>query len=295
EVPRHLIILGGGYSGIEFAQAWRRFGAEVTVLERGKRILKNEDGDVVEALAELLKTEGVRFHVDTHVTNVSGTSGQSVTLRDTEAGEPFSIEASHILIAGGRTPNTEECGLEEAGVQLTPKGHIQVDEYLQTNVTNIFAVGDCANSPHFTHMGFDDFRIVRDFLAKANPLRSTANRQVPYTLYTSPELAHVGFSESAAQLAGIKYRLAKAPMAAFLRTRTMDATQGFAKALVSAEDDTILGFTALGPSAGELLPVVQLAMSEKLPYTKLSGLIVTHPTMSEGLVSLFGGVPPPRT
>ncbi|ORY16189.1 FAD-dependent pyridine nucleotide-disulfide oxidoreductase [Clohesyomyces aquaticus] len=292
ELPTHLIILGGGYSGLEFAQAIRRFGAAVTVVERNSKILKAEDEDVSTALVDILKEEGVTFSTSVSVTKVVGTSGQSVTLIGKQNGQAFEVTGSHLLVAGGRVPNTENCGLGVAGVELTSSGHVKVDEYLRTSVPGIFAVGDCAGSPHFTHVAFDDFRIVRDYLNDNSSPRSTVNRQLPYTLYTDPELAHVGLSESAAQKAGIQYRLAKLPMAAFLRTRTMDATTGFAKALVSAADDAILGFTALGPRAGELLPVVQLAMSVGLPYMSLSGLIITHPTMSEGLVSLFGAIPP---
>jgi pyruvate/2-oxoglutarate dehydrogenase complex dihydrolipoamide dehydrogenase (E3) component len=291
EVPKHLIILGGGYVGMEFAQAFRRFGAAVTVIERSAHILKSEDEDVSDALVEILEGEGVEFLTSTTISRIAGTCGQSVTLSGTRSGESLEITGSHLLVASGRLPNTEETGLEVAGVELTSTGHVKVNEYLQTNVPGIFAVGDCAGSPNFTHIGFDDFRVVRDFLLGKQPLRSTKARQVPYTLYTNPELAHVGLSEKAAQAAGIQYRLAKLPMAAFLRTRTMDATQGFAKALMSASDDTILGFTALGARAGEFLPVVQLAMSTGLPYTSIAGLIITHPTLNEGLVSLFGNVP----
>jgi pyruvate/2-oxoglutarate dehydrogenase complex dihydrolipoamide dehydrogenase (E3) component len=294
QVPKHLVILGGGYSGLEFAQAFRRLGAEVTVVERNERILKHEDEDVSSALVDLLKSEGINFATSTSITSVSGTSGSSVTLTGKQSSTDFSVTGSHLLVAGGRTPNTSDSGLQIAGIELSSSGHVKVNEYLQTNVPNVFAVGDCANSPHFTHIGFDDFRVVLGFLnAKGQgTLRSTTNRQVPYTLYTSPELAHVGLHEHEAKEKDIKYRLAKIPMAAFLRTRTMDASEvGFAKALVSAEDDTILGFTALGPRAGELLPVVQLAMANALPYTSISGLVITHPTMGEGLVSLFGAVP----
>lgn len=292
EVPKHLVILGGGYSGLEFAQAFRRFGAEVSVIERNATILKKEDEDVSSALADILRQEGIKFFTSTSISNISGTSGYSVCLTGSQNSQPFDITGTHLLVAGGRVPNTEDTGLATIGVELTASGHIKVNEYLQTNVPHIFAVGDCAGSPHFTHVAFDDFRIVTGLLNDKQPLRSTTNRQVPYTLYTSPELAHVGLSEDAARKAGLQYRLAKLPMAAFLRTRTMDATQGFAKALIGATDDTILGFTALGPRAGELLPVVQLAMSAGLPYTSLSDLIVTHPTMNEGLVSLFGAVLP---
>jgi pyruvate/2-oxoglutarate dehydrogenase complex dihydrolipoamide dehydrogenase (E3) component len=290
EIPKHLLILGGGYVGLEFAQAFRRFGAAVSVLERNERILKNEDEDVSNGLTEILKGEGVNFLTSTTVSKVNGTSGQSITMTGTRSGQYFTITGSHLLVASGRLPNTEETGLEAAGVELTSTGHVKVNEYLQTTVPGIFAVGDCAGSPHFTHIGFDDFRVVRDFLLNKQPLRSTINRQIPYTLYTDSELAHIGLSENAAQKAGIQYRLSKLPMAAFLRTRTMDATQGFAKALVSKSDNRILGFTALGTRTGELLPVVQLAMSAGLPYTDIADMIVTHPTVSEGLVSLFGNV-----
>ncbi|USP78590.1 Dihydrolipoyl dehydrogenase [Curvularia clavata] len=291
-VPRHLVILGGGYVGMEFAQAFRRFGSKVSVVEKGERILKAEDEDVSEALVEIMKDEGVEFFTDTQVHAVKGVSGKDVTLSASIKGQAVEINGSHLLVASGRLPNTKDTGLENVGVKLTPTGHVKVDEYLQTDIPGVFAVGDCAGSPHFTHIGFDDFRIVRDLLLNKGSQRSTKGRQVPYTLYTDPELAHVGLSERVAKTAGIQYRLSKLPMAAFLRTRTMGATRGFAKALVSATDDTILGFTALGPRAGEMLPVVQLAMTSGLPYTSIADLIVTHPTMNEGLVSLFGSVPP---
>jgi pyruvate/2-oxoglutarate dehydrogenase complex dihydrolipoamide dehydrogenase (E3) component len=291
EIPKHLIILSGGYSGIEFAQAYRRFGAEVTVVERNARILAKADEDVSSALIDILRAEGIKFYTSTVIEKVTGTSGQSVNLTGMRDNFPFLLSGSHLLVTSGRIPNTEDVGLERVGVELSPSGHVKVDEYLQTSVPGIFAVGDCAGSPQFTHIGFDDFRIVRDFLNKTTPLRSAKARQVPYTLYTSPELAHVGLSEDDAMRKGIAYRLAKVPMAAFLRTRTMDATQGFAKALVSSTDDTILGFIAIGPRAGELLPVVQLAMANALPYTSLSELIVTHPTLGEGMVALFMSVP----
>lgn len=290
-VPEHLVILGGGYVGLEFAQAFRRFGAEVSVIERNERVLKHEDDDVCDALVDILKSEGVKFFTSTTISKVSGTSGSSVTVAGTQNGKPFEASGSDILVASGRVPNTSDAGLEAAGVELTSTGVVKVNEFLETSAPNVFATGDCAGSPQFTHMGWDDFRVVLDVLLDKQPRRSTKSRQVPYTLYTNPELAHVGLSEKAAQKAGIKYRLAKLPMAHFLRTRAMDTTDGLAKVLVSAEDDTILGFTALGTSAGELLPVVQLAMANGLPHTSISGLIVTHPTVNEGLVELFGSVP----
>jgi pyruvate/2-oxoglutarate dehydrogenase complex dihydrolipoamide dehydrogenase (E3) component len=288
-VPSHLIILGGGYSGLEFAQAMRRLGSQVSVVERGSRILKHEDEDVSSALREILIKEGIEFHTSAAVQRVSGRSGTSVTVAGTQNGVPFEVTGTHLLCAAGRIPNSDNLGLEDAGVTITNRGYIQVDEYLRSTSPGVFAVGDCAQSPHFTHIAYDDFRIVRDFLA-GHP-RSTIGRQVPYTLFTSPELAHVGLNETEARRDGVPYRLAKLPMNAFLRTRTMGETEGFAKALISAENDTILGFTALGVSAGELLPVVQLAMKVGLPYTSIRDLVITHPTLCEGLGFLFSAVP----
>ena len=288
-VPPHLIILGGGYSGLEFAQAMRRLGSQVSVLERGSRILKHEDEDVSSALTDILTKEGIEFHTLAAIQNVSGRSGTSVTVTGTLAGALFEITGTHILCATGRIPNTDHLGLESVGIPVTNKGYVQVDERLRSPIPGVFAVGDCAGSPHFTHIAYDDFRIVRDTLA--GHARSTSDRQVPYTLFTSPELAHVGLSETEAKRNGIPYRLAKLPMKAFLRTRTMDQTEGFAKALVSAENDSILGFTALGVSAGELLPPIQLAMKAGLPYTSIRDLVITHPTLCEGLVYLFSAVP----
>ena len=288
-LPTHLIILGGGYSGLEFAQAALHLGSRVSVIEHGTRIVKQEDEDVSSALSDILKTQGIEFYTSASIERVTGHSGTSVTVSGTQSGTSFEITGSHLLCAAGRIPNTNNIGLETAGVTLTDRGFVKVDEHLRTSAPGVFAVGDCAGSPHFTHIAYDDFRVVRDFLT-GKP-RSTTGRQVPYTLFTSPELARVGLNESEAKRKGVQYRLAKLPMIAFLRTRTVVETDGFAKALISADDDTILGFTALGYSAGELLPAVQLAMKAGLPYTSIRDLVITHPTLCEGLVYLFNAVP----
>ena len=222
---------------------------------------------------------------------MSGKSGTSVTLKGVTSGQRVEIIGSHILCATGRLPNNANIGLEDAGIKLTEKGFIDTDENLHTSSEGVFAVGDCAGSPQFTHIAFDDFRIVRDvLLGKPTVTRRASGRQTPFTLFTSPELAHIGLREHEATSQGIGFRIAKLPMTMFLKTRTLGETTGFAKALI-AEDDTILGFTALGAGAGELLPVVQLAMKRGLPYTDISELIITHPTLNEGLVYLFSGVP----
>ncbi|KAH6649344.1 hypothetical protein F5144DRAFT_552696 [Chaetomium tenue] len=293
-LPSHLIILGGGYVGIEFAQAYARFGSRVTVIERNAQILAKEDSDVVTELTRILSREGIEFLTSTSVTHVSGTSGSEVTLtlsNPTPGTAPTTISGTHLLVAAGRTPNTSNIGLAAAGITLTPTGHIAVDTQLRTSVPGVFAGGDCAGSPYFTHMGWDDYRVLLGVLTGAPRETGTAGRQVPSVLFTTPELAHVGLREGEAKKKGVGYRVVRAPMGAFLRARALGATEGFAKALVEEKGERILGFTALGPGAGELLPVVQLVMKLGLSYRELVDLTIVHPTMAEGLVDLFRSVP----
>ncbi len=285
ELPGHLIILGGGYVGLEFAQAMRRFGSRVTILERSPRLLPREDDDVAQELTQAFLSEGIEILTSVNVTQVEGRSGAQVTLHLDHSGSPTQITGTHILAATGRTPNTGGIDLDKAGVALTARGFVQVNERLETTAPGVFAVGDCAGSPFFTHIAFDDFRVVRDILFGRS--RVTTGRLVPSCLFVDPELARVGLNESEARQKRIGYRLATLPMKAILRTRTTGDTQGFLKALISAKDDTILGFTALGAYAGEMMAPVQLAMSTGLPYTALRDSIFAHPTYSEGLVYLF--------
>jgi pyruvate/2-oxoglutarate dehydrogenase complex dihydrolipoamide dehydrogenase (E3) component len=288
ELPEHLIVLGGGYVGLEFAQAMIRLGAKVTVVEQAGRLLPREDEDIAAALLELLTAEGIQFLLGSTVESVAGRSGNAAEVTVSGAAGKQILKVSHILAATGRAPNTDGIGLEKAGIETTASGHVKVNASLQTTADGVYAVGDCAGSPHFTHIAYDDYRVVHDVLRGGS--RTTTGRQVPYTLFTDPELAHVGLHEDEAKRQGIPYRLAKLPMAAVLRTRTLGETRGLLKALV-AEDDQILGFTALGVGAGELLAPVQLAMTARLPYTLLRDLIVTHPTLNEGLMYLFSAVP----
>jgi pyruvate/2-oxoglutarate dehydrogenase complex dihydrolipoamide dehydrogenase (E3) component len=289
QVPEHLLVLGGGYVGLELAQAFRRFGSRVTIVERNGALAHREDPDVSEALHQLCSDEGIDVFTNTRVEQVSGLSGASVSLHSVHDGSESVTTGTHLLVASGRTPNTQEIGLELAGVAIDEKGYVQVNERLETTAADVWAVGDCAGSPQFTHIGFDDFRVVRANLAGGH--RVTTGRQVPFCLFTDPELARVGFSESIARSRGIAYRLAKLPMMAVLRTRTLSETRGFMKALVATDSDRILGFTAFGAEAGEIMAVVQIAMTAGLPYTTLRDSIITHPTMAEGLVSLFSSVP----
>ena len=288
-VPEHLLVLGGGYVGLELAQAMRRFGSRVTVIERNDALAHREDRDVSEALRELFDDEGIEVRTGTRVDRVEGRSGESVRLHATRDGAEDMIEGSDLLVASGRTPNTDGIGLEAAGVERDDRGFVKVDERLRTTAPGVWAVGDCAGSPHFTHIADDDVRVVRDNLAGID--RTTTGRLVPFCLFTDPELARVGLSESEAKSRGIAYRLAKIPVTAVLRSRTLSEPRGFYKALVAADSDRILGFTAFAPEAGEVMATVQVAIAAGLPYTALRDAILTHPTMAEGLAALFRAVP----
>ncbi|HYY31387.1 MAG TPA: FAD-dependent oxidoreductase [Chthoniobacterales bacterium] len=288
-LPGRLLILGGGYIGLELAQAMRRFGSDVTIIERNARLAHREDQDVTDMLHDMCREEGIAVVTNARITRVEGKSGERVKLYAVRDGSEMDLEGSHILVASGRTPNTQDIGLELAGVETTDRGHVKVNERLETTAPGVWAVGDCAGSPHFTHIAFDDFRIVRDNLAGGH--RVTTGRQVPFCMFTDPEFARVGLSETEARERGVAYRLAKIPMATVYRARTLTETRGFLKALIDTESDRILGFTALGPEAGEIIAAVQVAMLGGLPYTALRDAIFTHPTMSEGLIPLFSAVP----
>jgi pyruvate/2-oxoglutarate dehydrogenase complex dihydrolipoamide dehydrogenase (E3) component len=288
-VPSHLILLGGGYVGLEMAQAYRRFGSRVTVIESSPQVLSREDPDIAQAMQRILAEEGIQFLLASETLEVQGRSGEKVSLRvRTPSGEQ-KIEGSDILVAVGRIPNTAGIGLDEAKVQLDARGYIRVNERLETTAPNVWAMGECAGSPQFTHASVDDFRIIRDNLAGGK--RSTHDRLVPYCVFTDPPLARVGLSESEAQRQGIKARVAKLPMSAVLRTATTDEKQGFMKVLVGGRDERILGFTMIGAEAGEVMAVVQAAMLANLPYAKLRDAVIAHLTIAEGLGPLLSNVP----
>jgi pyruvate/2-oxoglutarate dehydrogenase complex dihydrolipoamide dehydrogenase (E3) component/pimeloyl-ACP methyl ester carboxylesterase len=287
-LPAHLVVIGGGYVGLEFAQAYRRFGASVTILQRGPQILENEDVDVVQEVKRFLAAEGVDVITSADLLQVTGRSGAQVTIRfRTQEGER-TISVSDILVAAGRTPNTTDAGLEAAQVQLDSRGYVVVNDRLETTAPNIWAIGECAGSPQFTHASFDDFRVIRENLA--GNYRSTRGRLMPSCQFTDPQVAHIGLTEKEAQVAGLAFETAKASMASVLRTRTLGETEGFMKALVSKTDGRVLGFTMVGPEAGEVMAVAQTAMQAGLPYTFLRDSILTHPTMAEGLNVLFASV-----
>jgi pyruvate/2-oxoglutarate dehydrogenase complex dihydrolipoamide dehydrogenase (E3) component len=288
-LPPHLIVFGGGYVGLELAQTYRRFGSRVTIIQSGSQLMVREDPDVANEMQRILSEEGIQILVATETLNVQGRSGEEVSvIVRTNSGEQ-KIDGSDILLATGRIPNTAGIGLEKVGVELDGHGYIRVNERLETTASGVWAIGECAGSPHFTHASVDDFRIIRDNLAGGK--RTTRDRLVPYCLFTDPPLAHVGLSERDAQQQGVTVRVGRLPMSAVLRTEATDETQGFMKVLVGGSDDRVLGFTMIGSEAGEVLAAVQTAMLANLPYSKLRDAVLVHPTIAEGLGPLFSNVP----
>jgi pyruvate/2-oxoglutarate dehydrogenase complex dihydrolipoamide dehydrogenase (E3) component len=289
EVPEHLLVIGGGYVGLELAQAMRRFGSKVSLIERSEQLVSREDDDVSEALAAMFRDEGVELFLNAQAKRVSGKSGESVQIVIEQNGVEKTLQGSHLLVATGRKPNTEGIGLELAGIEVTERGYLKVNERLQTTAPGVWAIGEAAGSPQFTHISIDDFRVVHANLNGGS--RVTAGRQVPFCLFTDPEFARIGLSEKDAKTQGIGYRLFKIPMEAVLRARTLGETRGFLKALVESDGERILGFTAFGTGAGETMSSVQIAIIAGLPYTALRDAILTHPTLAEGLEGLFSSQP----
>jgi pyruvate/2-oxoglutarate dehydrogenase complex dihydrolipoamide dehydrogenase (E3) component len=289
-LPQHLIVIGGGYAGLELAQAYRRFGSDVTIIESGPQLMGREDIDVSREMRRILSDEGMQVLVEAQLLEVRGRSGDKVTLVVRTASGEQNIDGSDILVAVGRVPNTAGIGLQEVGVELDSRGYIAVNGRLETTAPDVWALGECAGSPQFTHISEDDFRIVRDNLAGGN--RSTRDRLVPYCMFTDPPLAHVGLSEGEAERQGVIARVARLPMDSVLGAQATDQREGFMKALVGENDDRILGFTMIGATAGEVMAAVQTAMIAGLPYSGLANAALAHPTMAEGLSMLFSNTPP---
>jgi pyruvate/2-oxoglutarate dehydrogenase complex dihydrolipoamide dehydrogenase (E3) component len=289
-LPPHLIVIGGGYAGLEFAQAYRRFGSNVTIIESGPQLMAREDIDVSQEMRRILSDEGIQVLVEAQLLQVRGRSGEKVSLIVRTASGEQTIDGSDILVAVGRIPNTAGIGLEDAGVELDGRSYIRVNERLETSASDVWAIGECAGSPQFTHISEDDFRIVRDNLAGKD--RSTRDRLVPYCMFTDPPLARVGLSEGEAERQGVIARVARLPMNSVLGAQATGERQGFMKALIGENDDRILGFTMIGANAGEVMAVVQTAMLSGLSYSRLADAALAHPTMAEGLGPLFSNVPP---
>jgi pyruvate/2-oxoglutarate dehydrogenase complex dihydrolipoamide dehydrogenase (E3) component len=289
DLPEHLLVIGGGYVGLELSQAIRRFGSKVSLIDRNDRLMHREDDDVTEAIQQLFEDEGIDLVLNATIKSVSGKSGQSVKIVIERDGKQIPLQGSHLLVAAGRAPNTGGIGLELTGVETTATGYIKVNERLETTAPGVWAIGEVAGSPQFTHISLDDFRVVHSSLTGGN--RVTTGRLVPFCLFTDPEFARVGLSENEARARGVAYRVFKIPMAAVMRATTLSETRGFLKALVEADGDRILGFTGFGVGAGEILSSVQIAMLAGLPYTALRDAILTHPTLGEGLIPLFSSAP----
>ena len=288
-MPPHLIVLGGGYVGVEMAQAYRRFGSQVMIIEPARQLMAREDADMAEEMRRVFENEGIRVALGATPLAVRGVSGDNVTVTLRAAsGDEIAIEGSDLLVATGRIPNTADIGLEKAGVELDARGFIRVNGRLETSAPGVWAIGECAGSPQFTHVSNDDFRIVRDNMAGGN--RSTGDRLIPYVVFTDPPLARIGLSEAEAARQGISVRVAKLPMSNVLRTEATDESQGFMKVLVG-DDDRILGFAMIGSEAGEVLAAIQTAMLAKLPHQVLREAVITHLTMAEGFGPLLTNVP----
>lgn len=284
-LPTDLIVLGGGYIGLELAQAFHRLGSYVTVLQDGPRIATREDPDVSDAIKTSLSQEGIDIRVNVKAVRVEGHSGQKVTIT---LADGSTVNGSHILVAAGRAPNTQNIGLDVAGVEVDARGFIVTDDKLKTTADNTWAIGEVAGTPMFTHASFDDYRVLKSVLAGGS--RNKSDRVIPYALFIEPELGRIGINETEANTRGIPFRVASLPMAGVPRARTNGDTQGFMKILVSASSDEILGFTMLGTNAGEVVSAVQMAMLGNLPYTVVRDAVIAHPTITEGLNILLAKV-----
>lgn len=284
-LPDHLLVLGGGYIGCEFAQMFRRFGSQVTLIEQSAQFLPREDPDVAAQVLQIFQEDGVDVLTGASTQRVEGLTGQSVRLRLQTTSGDLVVEGSHLLVALGRVPNTEKLNLAAAGVEVDDRGFIRVNDRLETTAADVWALGDVNGGPQFTHASLDDWRIVSANLAGGN--RSTADRLVPYTLFIDPELGRIGMTEAEARRRGFRVRVARLPAAAIPRAVTMGETRGSLKAVVDADTDQLLGASILAAEGGEVMAVIQVAIQAALPYTALRDMIFAHPTMAEGLNDLF--------
>lgn len=284
-VPDHLVILGGGFIGLEFGQMFRRFGAEVTMLERGPRLVGREDEDVSEALREILEEDGVRVLTGTEADSVEP-AGDGVAVSANGPDGEVRVEGSHLLVAAGRVPNTDRLDPEASGIRTDDRGYIEVDGSLRTSAEGVWALGDITGHPPFTHTSYDDYRVIRDRLL-GNGSRTIDDRILTYTVFTDPQLGRVGLSESRAREEGHEVRVAKLPMSHVARAIEAGETRGFMKAVVDAESNRILGAAILGLEGGEVSSVLKVAMMGELPWTALRDAVLAHPTLAESLNNLF--------
>ncbi len=285
-VPEHLLVLGGGYVGLEFGQMFRRFGSQVSIVQRGPRLLAREDADVAEAVADILREDGITVHLQTDALRVEPASRAGIRLVVKSAEGEQTLEGSHLLVAVGRTPNTDMLNVPATGLQTDTQGYLPVDDHLETAVPGIYALGDVKGGPAFTHISFDDYRVIKTNLLEGGA-RGVDDRPVPYTVYIAPQLGRIGLSEDAARASGRAYQVAKMPMRDIARAREVDETRGFLKVIVDAQTRQLLGAAILGIEGGELMSMLEIAMFGQVPYTVLRDAIFAHPTLAECFNNLF--------
>ncbi|XWW47402.1 mercuric reductase [Fibrella sp. USSR17] len=289
ELPKHLLILGGGYIGVEFSQLFRRFGSEVTIIERGNQLLSREDEDIAEALTKVLAGEGVQVLTNTSVDKVSKDADGGVRLSLETVDGPIQLTGSHLLVVTGTTPNTATLNLDATGVTTNEHGFIEVNDQLETSQPGIYGLGDIKGGPAFTHISYDDYRVINQNLLEGGNA-TIKGRSVPYTIFTDPQLGRIGLSEQEARQEGRSIKIATIPMTSVARAIETERTQGLMKVLIDAENDQIIGAAILGVEGGEIMSMLQIAMMGNLPYTRLRDAIFAHPTLAESLNNLFSKV-----
>jgi pyruvate/2-oxoglutarate dehydrogenase complex dihydrolipoamide dehydrogenase (E3) component len=287
-VPEHLVIIGGGYVGVEFGQMFRRFGSQVTIVQRAGQLLTHEDVDVAGAMRDLLEDEGLRVLLNSQPVGVMqvGDGAVQINVNQTGTNQKLALTATHLLIATGRTPNSQALDLENAGIETDEDGYIRVNERLEASVTGVFAIGDVKGEPAFTHISYDDYRILSANLLQDGQA-DIDDRLIPYTVFTDPQLGRIGLTEKQAHSNGIEYHLAKMPMTHVARALEIDQPRGFMKALVDPKSQQILGCAILGHQGGEIMAMLQVAMMAELPYSALHKGTFTHPTLAEAMNTLF--------
>jgi pyruvate/2-oxoglutarate dehydrogenase complex dihydrolipoamide dehydrogenase (E3) component len=289
ELPEHLLVLGGGYVGLEFAQMFRRFGSEVTVIEQGSQLMGREDSDVAEAVAEILREDGIEVLLGTQTRRAAQDDTGKILLTVDTSERERTLEGTHLLVAAGRPPNTETLNLDAAGIETDKRGFIKANECLETSAPGVYALGDVKGGPAFTHISYDDFRIIRTNLLEGGAA-TLADRPVPYTMFIDPQLGRIGLTEQEARDRGRDVRIATIPMTYVTRAVEIGETRGFMKAVVDSETDQILGCAVLGIEGGEIMAMIQIAMMGNLPYTVLRDAVFAHPTLAESLNTLFSSV-----